>query len=133
MAVRTRCGELLLLLFGRKEDRSGRPNARVVVLGPLVGSRGRRRLGRWVVFIVLVLVLSWWETGHTFWRWEGRVVRLGSRKVRKGRIEEGYIKEVKDIHRLVLGVVWFLTRKGSGSAERDPVSYTHLRAHETDS
>lgn len=105
MAVRTRCGELLLLLlFGRKEDRSGRPNARVVVLGPLVGSRGWRRLGRWVVFIVLVLVLSWWETGHTFWRWEGRVARLGSRKVRKGRIEEGYIKRIEDIHSLVLGV-----------------------------
>lgn len=105
MAVRTRCGELLvLLLFGRKEDRSGRPNARVVVLGPLVRSRGRRRLGRWVVFIALVLVFSWWEIGYTFWRWEGRVARLGSHKGRKGRIEEGYIKEIKDVHWLVLGV-----------------------------
>jgi hypothetical protein len=91
VAVRTRCGELLLLLLlllGRKEDRSGRPNARVVVLVPLLGSRGRRRPGRCVVLIVLVLVLSW-GTKHTFWCWERRVERLGSRKVRNGRIEEG--------------------------------------------
>lgn len=108
VAVRTRCGELLLLLLlGRKEDRSGSPNARVVVLGPLFGRRGRRRLGRCVVFIVRVLVLSWWETGHTFWRWEGKIVRLGSRKVRKGRIEEGDIIKIKDIQG------WFLGRSGS--------------------
>lgn len=86
MAVRTRCGDLLLLLLGRKEDRSGRPNARVVVLVPLLGSRGRRRLGRCVVFIVLVLALSWWGAAHTFWRWEGRVARLRSREVRMGCI-----------------------------------------------
>jgi hypothetical protein len=91
VAVRTRCGELLLLLLlllGRKEDRSGSPNARVVVLVPLLGSRGRRRPGRCVVLIVLVLVLNW-ETEHTFWGWEGIVARLGSRKVRSDRIEEG--------------------------------------------
>lgn len=90
MAVRTRCGELLLLLLllpGRKEDRSGRPNARVVVLVPLLGTRGRRRPGRCVVLIVLVLLN--WETEHTFWCWEGIVERLESRKVRNGRIEEG--------------------------------------------
>lgn len=97
-----------MLLFRRKEDRSGRPNARVVVLGPLVGSRGRRRFGRWVVFIVLVLVLSWWETGHTFWRWEGRVARLISRKVRKGRIEED---DIKRIEKICTG--WYLECSGS--------------------
>ena len=92
MAVRTRCGEVLLLLLlpGRKEDKSGRPNARVVVLVPLLGSRGRRRPGRCVVLIVLVLVLNW-EAGHTFWCWEGRDARLESRKVRNGRIEERMI------------------------------------------
>lgn len=105
MAVRTRCGELfLLLLLGRKEDRSGRPKDRVVVLEPLLGCRGRRRLGRCVVFIVRMLVLSWWETGHTFWCWKGRIARLGSRKVRKDRIEEGAFIKIEDKQRFVLGV-----------------------------
>lgn len=91
MAVRTRCGELLLLLLGRKEDRSGRPKERVVIFVPLLWG-GRVRLGR-AVLIVRVGVC--WGTRHTFWRGDRVVVgRLGSRKVRDGRIEVVIVREL---------------------------------------
>jgi hypothetical protein len=94
VAVRTRWGELLPLLpvEGRKDDREGRPKARRVGLNVTPLERRGRGLGRWVVFIVLVLAFGWRDTEHTIWRGENCAIgRLSRRIVRNGCIAENCV------------------------------------------